>query len=345
MPDRSAAGPVAAPDAGRAAGGRDRAGTVVTGAAGKSGAAAGAGGDRRPAVRAQAPRPGRGLDHAGLRLPARRAAGAVGAGHPGPAAGLLQPADRRRSRRRTAAGPASRGRVRRADARRVAVAGAGHRRADPAWLSTSPVPAAHGRAARRVLGRAAREVRGRPGHAPVPGAVPVAGGGRGCDRLGAPGAAAGRPGLAAAGRGRAGRGGGGAPLARDPGPLVERAGAARRRRSCTATGSWTTWAPTTRAGPCCWTGSSRAAARALSDLAWYLAINCRRLPQSKEAAIAVYRPALEAAGIDTEPWWDRQLALCLLGALVQFGWEKALGGYDEELAWWQTRRCGAPLLG
>lgn len=84
----------------------------------------------------------------------------------------------------------------------------------------------------------------------------------------------------------------------------------------------------------------------LSDLAWYLAINCRRLPQSKEEAIAAYRRALEEQGIATEPWWDRQLALCLLGALVQFGWEKALGGYDEELAWWETQAVlAAPLLG
>jgi hypothetical protein len=83
----------------------------------------------------------------------------------------------------------------------------------------------------------------------------------------------------------------------------------------------------------------------LSDLAWYLAINCRRLPQGKEAAIAAYRQALEDQGIGTEPWWDRQLALCLLGALVQFGWEKALGGYDEELAWWETQAVrAAPLL-
>ena len=83
---------------------------------------------------------------------------------------------------------------------------------------------------------------------------------------------------------------------------------------------------------------------ALSDLAWYLAINCRRLPQPKEAAIAVYRDALEAAGVRTEPWWHRQLALCLLGALVQFGWEKALGGYDEELAWWEDRAVAAAAL-
>jgi hypothetical protein len=83
----------------------------------------------------------------------------------------------------------------------------------------------------------------------------------------------------------------------------------------------------------------------LSDLAWYLAINCRRLPQAKEAAIAAYRDALEGYGISTGAWWDRQLALCLLGALVQFGWEKALGGYDEELAWWESKAVeAAPLL-
>jgi Phosphotransferase enzyme family len=84
----------------------------------------------------------------------------------------------------------------------------------------------------------------------------------------------------------------------------------------------------------------------LSDLAWYLAINCRRLPQAKEAAIEAYRDALERCGISTVLWWDRQLALCLLGALVQFGWEKALGGYDEELAWWESKAVqAAPLLG
>ena len=82
-----------------------------------------------------------------------------------------------------------------------------------------------------------------------------------------------------------------------------------------------------------------------SDLAWYLAINCRRLPQSKEAAIEAYRSALEGAGVATARWWDRQLALALLGGLVQFGWEKALGGYDDELAWWEERAVeAAPLL-
>ena len=39
------------------------------------------------------------------------------------------------------------------------------------------------------------------------------------------------------------------------------------------------------------------------ELAWYLALNRSRLPESKEATIARYRTALEAAGVTTEPWW------------------------------------------
>jgi hypothetical protein len=87
-------------------------------------------------------------------------------------------------------------------------------------------------------------------------------------------------------------------------------------------------------------------APAASDLAWYLSINCRRLPQSKEEAADAFRAALERHGVDTGPWWERQLALCLLGALVQFGWEKAFAGYDDELAWWEAKAvAGARLLG
>ena len=82
----------------------------------------------------------------------------------------------------------------------------------------------------------------------------------------------------------------------------------------------------------------------LTDLAWYLAINCRRLPQSKEDSIDVYRAALENHEIDTDSWWERQLSLSLRGALVQFGWEKALGGYDEELQWWENKALAAPAL-
>lgn len=92
-----------------------------------------------------------------------------------------------------------------------------------------------------------------------------------------------------------------------------------------------------------WETPGRGAATA--DLSWYLSINCRRLPVAKEEAIDLYRAALERRGIETAPWWERQLALALLGALVQFGWEKAFGGYDDELAWWEERAvAGAALL-
>jgi hypothetical protein len=79
---------------------------------------------------------------------------------------------------------------------------------------------------------------------------------------------------------------------------------------------------------------------AAAEITWYLAINSARLPQSKEDTIAANRAALERHGIGTEPWWDTQIALALLGAFVQFGWEKALGGGDE-LAWWDARAAQA----
>ena len=72
------------------------------------------------------------------------------------------------------------------------------------------------------------------------------------------------------------------------------------------------------------------------ELAWYLALNRSRLPESKEATIARYRTALEAAGVITEPWWARQLDLCLLGMAATMGWEKAVGDRPE-LAWWSAR--------
>ena len=77
-------------------------------------------------------------------------------------------------------------------------------------------------------------------------------------------------------------------------------------------------------GPCC------------SELAWYLAVNRARMPQSKEDAIAFFRSALERHGVDTTSWFDKQLELCLLGGLVTFGWEKSLGD-DDELGWWCDR--------
>lgn len=77
---------------------------------------------------------------------------------------------------------------------------------------------------------------------------------------------------------------------------------------------------------------------ACHELGWYLALNRAKLPagHSKERVIADFRAALERHGIATDAWWDRQLTLAMLGAVVQFGWEKALGD-DAELAWWCER--------
>lgn len=80
-----------------------------------------------------------------------------------------------------------------------------------------------------------------------------------------------------------------------------------------------------------------------ADLGWYLAVNCDRLPESKEATIERYRTSLQGQGIDTTRWWDTQLPLALLGAAVQMAWNK--GGQPEELAWWADRAHeGAALL-
>jgi hypothetical protein len=88
------------------------------------------------------------------------------------------------------------------------------------------------------------------------------------------------------------------------------------------------------------------------ELAWYLALNRSRLPlgHDKQSTIDDLRTALRRHRIDTDPWWDRQLALCLLGAVVQFGWEKALGDPDDadtavEFAWWiEAARWGLAVL-
>lgn len=69
------------------------------------------------------------------------------------------------------------------------------------------------------------------------------------------------------------------------------------------------------------------------DLAWYLAVNCDRLPESKEDSCVAYRSCLERRGIPTAPWWDRQLELALLGGFLQLGWSKK----GDELAWWAER--------
>lgn len=82
---------------------------------------------------------------------------------------------------------------------------------------------------------------------------------------------------------------------------------------------------------------------ACTDLAHYLALNAARLPTTQEATIDAYRDALERRGIATAGWWEQQLPLCLLGHLLLFAWEKALGDEDE-LAWWAERAAAAAQL-
>lgn len=74
----------------------------------------------------------------------------------------------------------------------------------------------------------------------------------------------------------------------------------------------------------------------IADLSWYLALNSDLLPETKDQATGTYRAALERHGIDTDGWWEPAVPLELLGAMVQFGWEKALSS-PSELAWWEAR--------
>lgn len=123
-------------------------------------------------------------------------------------------------------------------------------------------------------------------------------------------------------------------LAEDPGPLVT---ALAQTPATFIHGDWKAgnlgsqpdgrtilldWGWPGRAGP-------------LVDLAWYLAVNCDRLPTSKEDTITGYRDALHRHGVSTNGWWDRQLELALLGGFVQLGWSKTAD--PEELDWWVQR--------
>ncbi|MGH9126392.1 MAG: aminoglycoside phosphotransferase [Acidimicrobiales bacterium] len=83
-------------------------------------------------------------------------------------------------------------------------------------------------------------------------------------------------------------------------------------------------------------GEAPGEASPLADLAWYLALNADLLPESKDATIERFRAALEGHRVATSPWWERAVALEMLGAMLQFGWEKGLGGAGPELDWWAS---------
>jgi Ecdysteroid kinase-like family len=93
-------------------------------------------------------------------------------------------------------------------------------------------------------------------------------------------------------------------------------------------------------------GEAPGEASPIADLSWYLALNTALLPESKDDAIRTYRESLEGHGVSTGDWWDTALTLELLGCMLQFGWEKALGGPGDELWWWEEQALrGSALLG
>ena len=77
----------------------------------------------------------------------------------------------------------------------------------------------------------------------------------------------------------------------------------------------------------------------IAEIAHQLALNRARIPSelARDATVDAYRAALERHGVDTAPWFERQLSLCLVGVMLQLGWEKAFDETGEELAWWRDR--------
>ena len=77
----------------------------------------------------------------------------------------------------------------------------------------------------------------------------------------------------------------------------------------------------------------------LAEIAHSLALNRARIPPelARDATVDAYRAALERHGVDTAPWFERQLALCLVGVMLQLGWEKSFDETGVELAWWRDR--------
>ena len=83
-------------------------------------------------------------------------------------------------------------------------------------------------------------------------------------------------------------------------------------------------------------GEAPGEASPLADVSWYLALNSALLPESKDAALDSYRRSLERHGVATTDWLSAAVALELLDCMLQFGWEKALGGPGPELSWWEA---------
>jgi hypothetical protein len=77
----------------------------------------------------------------------------------------------------------------------------------------------------------------------------------------------------------------------------------------------------------------------LVEVVHSLALNRARIPRelARDATVDAYRAALERHDVDTAPWFERQLALCLVGVMLQLAWEKAFDETGDELTWWRDR--------
>ena len=202
------------------------------------------------------------------------------------------------------------------------------------------VPHSHGRAAGVLLGRRPR-ARRHSSHAPLPDALAVDRDRRGGAGLGARRTTADRPGLGAPRRGRTPRGRGRGPAGVGPGSVGGGAGddaadvPARRLEAVQPRRR--------RRGPHhpARLGDAGAGTRD-RRVAWYLAINCRRLPVSKDACIAIYRNALESSGwtpsrggTGSSPW------PCSAGSSSSGG-RSAWAATTTSWPGGRRRRCEAP---
>jgi hypothetical protein len=82
----------------------------------------------------------------------------------------------------------------------------------------------------------------------------------------------------------------------------------------------------------------------LWDIAWYLAANRSQLPQPPDDSLDAVRRALEAEGVRTAGWFERQAELAALGVVAALGWMLA-DAPDDDLDWWEhTARRGIHQL-
>ena len=77
------------------------------------------------------------------------------------------------------------------------------------------------------------------------------------------------------------------------------------------------------------------------ELAWYLALNCARLPRIEGGHDRRLPPGARATTASTPQVGGTASSVCAWSAIMAtFAWEKALGGDEAELAWWERVATG-----